>query len=76
VYSRRRSVRALCRKVQCRFMKNEEVAATATEAELAPMAGQPRPTYSRLNRPKSRTVLKAPTIPNLASSWTRCRQRA
>jgi hypothetical protein len=75
VYSRRRLVRARCRKVQCRFMKNEEVAATATEAVLAPMADQPRPRYSRLARPKSRTVLIAPTMPNLAISWARFRQR-
>ena len=53
VYSRRRLVRARCRKVQCRFMKNEEVAATAIEAVLAPMADQWRPRYSRLARPKS-----------------------
>jgi hypothetical protein len=76
VYSRRSPVRARCRKVQWRFMKNDEVAATATEPVLAPSDGHPNPRYNRLARPKSTTVLMAPTMPNLASSWTRCRQRS
>jgi hypothetical protein len=50
VYSRRRLVRARCRKVQCRFMKNDEVAATATEAVLAPMADQPEPQVQQVGQ--------------------------
>jgi hypothetical protein len=57
-------------------MKNEEVAATATEPVLAASDGHPNPRYSRLARPKSRMVLTAPTMPNLVSSWTRWRQRS
>jgi hypothetical protein len=34
-----------------------------------------RPAWRAFATPKSSTVLNAPTMPNLVSSWTRCRQR-
>ena len=74
VYSRRRLVRARCRKVQCRFMKNEEVAATAIEAVLAPMADQSAQ-VQQVGQTEVKDGVDGADDAELGHPWARCRQR-
>src|SRR6266511_4068638 len=52
-----------------------QVSAIVTDTVLARYWLVWSPTCRRLATPKSRPVLKAPTMPNLVSSWTSIRQR-